>query len=215
MYCRKCGAIIPEDAMFCPECGMPVVQEEIDNNANDLNIKKKNKKIYYLLAVVAVVIIGFFGYQFFIKDSTTTADYQIPLDNLVTGIEEKDLDTILSVFPDELYDKYEEEVGIDIRQMGSLFSKTITDNLFSQFDGMDISYTIDNVYDCSNDEVSEIINRNKTNFDIDLNIVAAKRLDITINTVSASDNANNNGTLVVIQVDNEWYLDPTAISSFD
>ena len=45
--------------------------------------------------------------------------------------------------------------------------------------------------------------------------MAAKRLDITINTVSASDNANNNGTLVVIQVDNEWYLDPTAISSFD
>ena len=44
MYCKYCGRLNDEDALFCKECGMPFTKEEENNQEQDNN-KKNHQKI--------------------------------------------------------------------------------------------------------------------------------------------------------------------------
>lgn len=229
MFCSKCGTKVEEGAKFCPQCGATINNQEEGNIAesgNTINVdptpiknsvtktaSANNKSIRnIIIGVVIVVVIGFFGYQFFFKGSSSS--YEAPVKTLVTGIEEKDVDAILSVFPDELYEKYEEEYGIDIKQFTSLISNSLESEMFDEFEGMTVSYEIKNVQDCSSSEVEEIIDNNKNYYDIDLDITAAKNLDVTLTATSNDDTESDTITLTVIEIDGSWYFDPTSANLF-
>ena len=59
MFCKECGAEIPDDAKHCPDCGAklvndtPVVQE---NHAEKESFFKKNKKVLIGCCVGIIVI---------------------------------------------------------------------------------------------------------------------------------------------------------------
>ena len=42
MYCKYCGRLNDEDALFCKECGMPFTKEEENNQEQDNNKKQNN-----------------------------------------------------------------------------------------------------------------------------------------------------------------------------
>lgn len=45
MYCKSCGSEIPDDAKFCPECGM-AVESGFDDSSERLSGKKVTENIY-------------------------------------------------------------------------------------------------------------------------------------------------------------------------
>lgn len=63
MYCFKCGAQIPENSKFCPECGAPINYEvpekknDFTLNASKLEPAKGNNGKVALLATAAVVLV--------------------------------------------------------------------------------------------------------------------------------------------------------------
>lgn len=231
MFCSKCGIKLEEGAKFCPECGATVENQKsgntiegvsgvyVDNTTPPVeNVVTKtngvnNKSIRnIIIGVVIVAVIGFFGYKFLLGGSSSS--YEAPIETLVTGIEDKDIDAIFSVIPDEIFEKYEEEYGIDIKQLTSLLSSSLEEQMFAEFEGMTLSYEIENVEDCSSVQVEEIIDANKSYYDIDLDITAAKNLDVTLTATSNDDTESNSVTLTVIEIDGSWYIDPTAMNIF-
>lgn len=93
-----------------------VTKTKVVNNKSIRNI---------IIGVVIVAVIGFFGYKFLLGGSSSS--YEAPIETLVTGIEDKDIDAIFSVIPDEIFEKYEEEYGIDFKQLTSLLSSSLED----------------------------------------------------------------------------------------
>ncbi len=60
MYCKKCGAELPNDSTFCINCG-----GKLDNVANPTSINvqnktKKNKKTIFSIVLVVAIICGIF-----------------------------------------------------------------------------------------------------------------------------------------------------------
>ena len=143
------------------------------------------------------------------KAGTMNYELKLPTDG-----EDKDIDAIFSVIPDEIFEKYEEEYGIDIKQLTGLLSSSLEEQMFAEFEGMTLSYEIENVEDCSSVQVEEIIDANKSYYDIDLDITAAKNLDVTLTATSNDDTETNSVTLTVIEIDGSWYIDPTAMNIF-
>ena len=116
MFCSKCGTKLEEGAKFCPECGATVENQKsgntiegvsgvyVDNTTPPVeNVVTKtngvnNKSIRnIIIGVVIVAVIGFFGYKFLLGGSSSS--YEAPIETLVTGIEDKDIDAIFSVIP--------------------------------------------------------------------------------------------------------------------
>ena len=59
MYCRKCGAPLPEDAIYCGNCGEKII--------NGCAIKKTQSNKMYIIIVVLFLVITTIGYIFTIK----------------------------------------------------------------------------------------------------------------------------------------------------
>ncbi len=104
MYCRKCGAEIPDDAVFCPECGERVIKvsqnqkttktEELKKNIQKENAEVKTKNtprkkggiLKPLLIVGVIAVLGIAGKDLFTerfgeKENQPESAAVIPADN--------------------------------------------------------------------------------------------------------------------------------------
>lgn len=66
MFCGNCGKKIPDDSMFCPDCGTPVKRVS-SQSVQKAEAKNKNHKIVGIIAVgvlivlILVVLFSIFG----------------------------------------------------------------------------------------------------------------------------------------------------------
>ena len=89
--CRKCGANIPENAKFCPQCG--ATQQDSEPQHRITAHKKPDRKIKYgiggnnlifLVFLIALIIVVIYGYRFFLppaSHNTHTHTNNIPKDH--------------------------------------------------------------------------------------------------------------------------------------
>ncbi|MGX8773993.1 MAG: zinc ribbon domain-containing protein [Bacillota bacterium] len=59
MICKKCGAVLPDDAEFCGECGTPIVKKK-KKNASNMALQKEagRYKIISLILACLCVLLG-------------------------------------------------------------------------------------------------------------------------------------------------------------
>ena len=70
-HCEECGIVVPEGTSACPNCGCPITETDITNNASDdltetdekkkHKKKSKKKKILIISAIILVILIGAAG----------------------------------------------------------------------------------------------------------------------------------------------------------
>ena len=70
MYCRKCGAEMPEDSLFCPTCGTNI----LDNNPTNIKSKDKNRnktlrRIVIICGIVLIILAVVFFVNLIIKSN--------------------------------------------------------------------------------------------------------------------------------------------------
>lgn len=41
MYCKYCGVRVPDDALFCPDCGKQISKQNMEDDLNELVVKAK------------------------------------------------------------------------------------------------------------------------------------------------------------------------------
>ena len=75
MFCKECGAEIPDDAKHCSECGAKVD----GNSSNGINVqeieKKKSKKKWYIICGVGLLLI--FGFIAYMTTSSSDIDSHV------------------------------------------------------------------------------------------------------------------------------------------
>lgn len=67
LKCQKCGAALPENAQFCPECGTAVRKKKTKKTKAPAKPAPANNSvnILYLVALGALIVAGIYGYRFF------------------------------------------------------------------------------------------------------------------------------------------------------
>lgn len=222
MFCPKCGKQIDDGAMFCPECGASLKQENpiiFNENGGPTNNqvtanKPKNKMVRYLIAIVAVVVVGYLGCRYILGIDLfggSSSNYEKPIETIVDAMNDQDIEAFLSAIPEEIFDEYAKESGIDVKSIISLYSSQLKEEMFSEYEGCEFSYEISEVYDCSQDEIDEAKDELKSDFGVDLTISDAKILDLTfIITDSSGERDEDDGEIMVIEIDGSWYIEPSS-----
>lgn len=75
MFCKKCGIKLPDDALFCEQCGTPVKKVNTENP--EIVQKQATKKIiktWHLLAVAAMLVVIVFIVNLFGDKNLTFED---------------------------------------------------------------------------------------------------------------------------------------------
>lgn len=228
MFCRNCGGQIPDDAKFCPECGAGIDQTEevVEKNISeektgegivrDTKPKKVSIKISKTFKIILLTLViclgGFWAYRNFTDENS----YEDPIESLVTGVKERDVEKIISVIPDDIIDYYSKQVGVDLKNIAGLLNNQIFrsafEEVFSEFDGANLSYTIGDVRDCSDNEIKEIKDEIKDKIGVDLAIVEAKELDATVHVSENDETSSDTAKITVIKVGRKWFIDPISIN---
>lgn len=71
MYCRKCGAKIPDGATFCSKCGAPI-SEDVSNP----HVESQNNSVgkWFVIFAILVVLCGASAYFVFSNGSTKSTE---------------------------------------------------------------------------------------------------------------------------------------------
>lgn len=56
MFCKKCGAEIPDDSKHCPECGVAVENGSKKKKASKIRNLSKKKKIGLIVIVIVIIL---------------------------------------------------------------------------------------------------------------------------------------------------------------
>lgn len=86
MVCNKCGNVVPNNAVFCTNCGASLnnvpngMQNNMvqNNSQNNKNNKKKKSGLLIFIVLVVVIVAGVFGVRFIINKFKSTNDSGSP-----------------------------------------------------------------------------------------------------------------------------------------
>lgn len=225
MFCRNCGTQMDEGVKFCPNCGTPT--EGSMGNAGQGTApaapstgKKKPPYVAIGAIVVAVVLIvaAIFGVRAFMRDdsgkevsseSVEKADSSEALiGKMVEGIMERDVEKIMSLYPEVVLEAIQEAEGLDSREelVDEMMSSIGDSDEWEDYDK--IEYEIideENIPEADIEELRETMEDN----DFEMNLQAAKWITCDITFIKDGEvDEENSGEISfpIIKVDGDWYL---------
>lgn len=210
MFCRKCGEQISGAEKFCPKCGAQVVMTQQPNPGNPGGPGKAQgtgkKNVPYLaigaIAIVLIVVIVLVKSLFF------SNNYEKPIENVMKAIEKQDIDLLMSVFPDEIYEYLEEETGMDADEVIEYMEDSMESMADMYLGDIQIKYEIDDATELSKKEIKEI---EEELYDI-IDVKEGKAVDVEMKMyVDGEKVEDSETTMNVIKVGGKWYLDPTSL----
>lgn len=206
MFCRSCGAQNKDDAAFCLSCGAPLSSTgaEASVPAVARQAKKPNVMVIGIAAVAVVVIVALV----MLMGGRSEKDV---IKKLVKGINKGDAKSIVALIPDEVI----EESGMTKKKMTNNLEDSL-DEMRDEFDDMydkwSISYKILDSEDYSKKELKNLNERYEDYYDVDIDIKAAKTMNVKLTAKLDDDTESNTVDLIVIKVGRSWYLDFASLS---
>lgn len=217
MFCKKCGSQIQGNERYCPKCGAFLldnqrVNENIYNNQHNVtdsyddsaeeSQSVTNSKIYNILMMTVSIVIAVIWSMYIIS---TFYAYETPIKTLFEGVEKRDGEILISVFPDQIVEQAKEESGLSDDAFQSTVEIAVLGLVSDWDEDFEVDYKIGNVDDLSYSEISGLEDEIEVRYDCYLNISAAKEVETT---AFLGENIENTETLTVIEVGNKWYLSP-------
>lgn len=212
MFCRKCGEQVSGSEKFCPKCGAQIVAVQNTGNGGfggttvETGAVGGQKKVPYLAigAIALVVIVAIV----LVKTLFFSNNYEKPVKTFIKAIEKQDVDMLLSVFPDEIYEYMEEESGMDEDEVLEYLEYSVESMSDYYLGDIKIKYEIDDATDLSKREISDI----EDDFYDIMEIKDGKEIDIEIKVyVDGEKMEDTETTMEVIKVGGKWYLNPMEI----
>lgn len=211
MFCKNCGAQIPDDSAVCSNCGTSTAPAKSAEGSFDVNalVKKVTGNKYFIPAVAGVAAL----LVIILLVSTLGGNAKVkPVKTYWSSILAEDYDKLMSVFPEEVveynednhwygdYEEYvenyiestigdwEDEYGKDLKIKIKLTDKEKLD----EDDLDDLKDDLKDIYDISKKDIKE-----------------AWELEFDITIKGKEDNDTDDFELIVFKYAGKWYLQPT------
>ena len=162
-FCGNCGNQNDADAKICGVCGQPL--DVGDNPERSINIKKYVVMGSVGIALIAVVIIAVNIISYF-------TGYRRTLDTFFKGMEEADLDTILSVTSDIGSENAKDLMYAHEEEYESIISKAL--DTYEDSVGHDVKfvYEIDDEYRLTDRKLDNFFNDIEEKYDYEANNIS-------------------------------------------
>lgn len=217
MYCGKCGNQNPDGATFCSNCGATLSKApnvstgptapNTSTYSPAIAVAKKRSPLPLVLGagVIIVVIV------ILLSTLTGGRSYEKTIDQTLDSIFSADVDELFDLFPPQMMEYGMEMNGYSQEEMDTALAmaeQMIRNSIDSSFgslgDDWDYSYAISDETDLEGAELDQIKDSYSS---LDVNVSAAKTVDIDL-TVTAGELENTDSmSLPLIKVGKSWYLD--------
>lgn len=210
-FCGKCGAELPDEAMFCNVCGenFTVTPEEpvAVNGGNALVNKVMEYKKYFVpgaIALVAIILV------IVLISSLAGSGYKRAAKNYINGTLKGKYSAYEKMYPKEVWDYMEENVSEDI-----LDEDYFEDNYEDMIDYLEeeygkdikISYKITDKDKLDEDDLKDLRDSLKDTYDMaKKDVTAAYELELEVTVKGDDDEDTNDMDIVVYKYDGKWYV---------
>ena len=212
MFCKTCGTPVPVGVKYCPQCGTPAGGNAGRTAAGGKTVQKSRTSgrppvmaiavgVIFIVAVIALVIFLFrliFG-----------NGYEKPIKALAQGMEEQDGEKVLSAFSEKTIRYLEDGYQMDTRDVERYYNDYIyimTDENLEDED-YTIEYEIESSKKLSRDDIKDIRDELKDNYDIREDISEAREVDVVF-TVFVDDIEEDqiDVEMDVLKIEGDWYI---------
>jgi len=204
MFCGKCGAQNADGASFCTSCGA-----QLDAPVVNPSEKKQKKVGIIATAVVAVLAVILVVVLFFGRSANATAKAY------VRAILDADAEEIVELLPREVREaakKQGELTEEDLELMEDMLEGTYSflEIALGEDWQEKISYKVVDSEDLDKDDVEDLEDMYRDE-DIDINISAAREVEVELSYRLDGEKETNSIWVTVIKVGRSWYLDLSSM----
>lgn len=212
-FCGQCGARIPPDDRFCPECGAPTHASSAIgiNPGPDHAIhgsEKKNRTVGLVAVGVAVVVLAVLAFALF-----GGRGYKSTVGKFVKASFEGDGEAIVNLMPDEVVEFACEEDDMTRKEAIKELTKSLEkqlDDYDRYFDEWSYSYKITDVEDFTSKELKSLKEDYKDEFDVNVKAAKTVTVEIAIKADKETEGSDSRD-IKVIKIGNSWYLDVASM----
>ncbi len=207
-FCGKCGAELPDEAMFCTACGenfsttpeAPVAPE------NDFIKKVMEYKKFFLpggIALGAIILV-------IVLISVFSSSPKDAVKNYVNGNFNGDYDAYNAMQPDEVWEYLEKEYDTDRpdeKDYEETYEATLEELEEEYGKDVSVSYKITDEDELDEDDLKDIRNTLKDTYNIaKKDITAAYELDVELTIEGDDDEETKDATFIVYKYNGDWYV---------
>ncbi len=152
MFCKKCGQRLPENFVFCNNCGTKVNNSTKDNSPLPISIdtsiveKSKNNKIIPVIVIVIIVLFAVIMLAVFNGGGKSSGKKSA--ETYLKACYKEDVNEMISLVPDSVINKITKEYRCSKKEMKEAVSEEISylSDDYSHFDDKIVkSYKVDSV----------------------------------------------------------------------
>lgn len=205
-FCGKCGAELPDEAMFCNACGENFATTPDAAPKNDLIAKVMEYKKFFLpggIALGAIILV-------IILIVALSGGPEDAIENYVNASFNGDYDAYLELQPDKYWEFMEKEYDTEIpdeKDFEKMYEETL-DSLEDEY-GKDVSvsFTVTDKDELDDDDLDEIRDSLKSQYGIaKKDITAGYEIDVELIIEGDDDEETNDATFYVYKYDGNWYV---------
>lgn len=222
MYCRNCGYKNEDNDRFCIKCGQElgtIVDENIDIRNKEKKNNKPEIKIRQILSWVLIIILVTGSLIFLIAIISGRSEKKV-VNSLVKGMMTCNMETVLSVFPEELIDAMEDEginreyLKIELQnELEDQISRILTVNQLEISDAVEwrYSYKMKDIEKTAPSLLIDIQDEYMYNYNVDVS--DAETVETELN-IRGEESETFNLEIGLIKVGHKWYLDAARMVEY-
>lgn len=204
MFCGKCGADNPENVKFCSKCGAPLENQAVSATASDTAAAAKKPLVnnkYIGIAAVAVVVVLLFSLIFGGRGYKSTVKKYVNATYSGKG------KVVVSLMPKKFVKLTLEKSGYKKSKLIKELDKELKSQIDRLGDNWSFSYKIVKVKDVKKDDLKELKEDYKEDYNIKISAAKEVKLELTISFKGSDQKYTNTLSVPVVKIGSSWYLD--------